>query len=173
MACSGFEARRPSDVPPAAPAALLDHGRDMTGLDAALAGAQRGDGEAFRALLADRSAELTVLLDSFRGTQEWGVKMYLEPWADGVGDDAFGSPAGEPGRSPRWGQAEEDAERIGHALSDIAVATRRHPFPTRGSAAAPDAWCSTAPTCSTPGGHPSSRRSSSRLPRSTPPCGPT
>jgi hypothetical protein len=86
------------------------------------------DEATIRELLAERHAELIVLLDSFRGTQEWGVKMYVEPWADGVGDETFGG-LGSPGRWPRWHRAEEDAERIGYALSDIAVATRRHPFP--------------------------------------------
>jgi Gas vesicle synthesis protein GvpL/GvpF len=87
------------------------------------------DDTMIRVLLAERHAELTVLLDSFRGTQEWGVKMYLEPWADGAGDDTFSSLVGEPCQWPRWGRAEEDAERIGYVLSDMAVATRRHPFP--------------------------------------------
>jgi len=82
-----------------------------------------------RVLLAERHAELTVLLDSLRGTQEWGVKMYLEPWADGAGNDTFGSLAAESCQWPRWARAEEDAERIGYVLSDMAVATRRHPFP--------------------------------------------
>jgi hypothetical protein len=87
------------------------------------------DDTTIRVLLAERHAELTVLLDSLRGTQEWGVKMYLEPWADGAGDGTFSSLAGQPCQWPRWARAEEDAERIGYALSDIAVATRRHPFP--------------------------------------------
>jgi hypothetical protein len=87
------------------------------------------DDTTIRVLLAERHAELTVLLDSLRGTQEWGVKMYLEPWADGAGDGAFSTLAGEPCQWPRWARAEEDAERIGYVLSDIAVATRRHPFP--------------------------------------------
>jgi hypothetical protein len=87
------------------------------------------DDTTIRVLLAERHAELTVLLDSLRGTQEWGVKMYLEPWADGAGDGTFSSLAGGPCQWPRWARAEEDAERIGYALSDIAVATRRHPFP--------------------------------------------
>jgi hypothetical protein len=82
-----------------------------------------------RVLLAERHAELIVLLDSFRGTQEWGVKMYLEPWADGAGNDTFSSLAAESCQWPRWARAEEDAERIGYVLSEIAVATRRHPFP--------------------------------------------
>jgi Gas vesicle synthesis protein GvpL/GvpF len=82
-----------------------------------------------RVLLAERHAELSVLLDSFRGTQEWGVKMYLEPWADGAGDATFGSLAADSCQWPRWARAEEDAERIGYVLSDMAVATRRHPFP--------------------------------------------
>jgi len=87
------------------------------------------DDTTIRVLLAERHAEFTVLLDSFRGTQEWGVKMYLEPWADGAGDAAFGTLHGESCQWPRWGRAEEDAERIGYVLSDLAVATRRHPFP--------------------------------------------
>jgi hypothetical protein len=87
------------------------------------------DDTTIRVLLAERHAELTVLLDSFRGTQEWGVKMYLEPWADGADEVVFTSLAGEPCQWPRWARAEEDAERIGYVLSDMAVATRRHPFP--------------------------------------------
>jgi hypothetical protein len=86
------------------------------------------DDTTIRVLLAERHADLTVLLDSFRGTQEWGVKMYLEPWADGAGDRTFSTLDGESCQWPCWGRAEEDAERIGYVLSDIAVATRRHPF---------------------------------------------
>jgi gas vesicle protein GvpL/GvpF len=65
-----------------------------------------------RTLLTQRSAEFEVLLETFRGTQEWGVKVYAEPGADGAGAD---------------GSAEACAEVIDRALSGIAIATRRHP----------------------------------------------
>ena len=67
------------------------------------------DDATIRMLLAERRAELTDMLQVFAGRQEWGVKVYVEPW----------SHAGVA--------AEACAEEIGEALSAIAVATRRHP----------------------------------------------
>ncbi len=67
-------------------------------------------------LLAQRSVELTLMLESFRGRQEWDVKIYVGSGPDGSSTD-----------SP-WGIfAAERAERIGRALSSFAVATRRRP----------------------------------------------
>jgi hypothetical protein len=67
------------------------------------------DDETVAALLAERHSELMIMLESFRGTQEWDVKVYVEPR-----DDAD--------------NLRTCAEEIGHALSGIAVATRRRPF---------------------------------------------
>jgi hypothetical protein len=84
-------------------------------------------------LLAERRSELAVLLQSFRGTQEWGVKVHLEPAADDrqpVPAAAALSQHGDvPIAEPRWQQAEACAEKIDRALSGIAIATRRHPAP--------------------------------------------
>jgi Gas vesicle synthesis protein GvpL/GvpF len=106
-----------------------------------------------RALLAERYAELTFLLQSFQGTEEWGVKVHMESWPDSSGDDpcapsfsgpafsgpafsgpafsgpAFSGPDGVPVRQPRWQQAEACADKIDRALNGIAIATRRHPAP--------------------------------------------
>src|SRR5258706_14614768 len=82
-------------------------------------------------LLAARRAELTEMLQDFTGRQEWGVKLYVEPWAPRDGSAAMS--ASEQDRLPRqewrWVTAEAWAEKIGRALSAIAVATRRHPAP--------------------------------------------
>jgi Gas vesicle synthesis protein GvpL/GvpF len=91
------------------------------------------DDATIRLLLAERHTELSVLLESFRGTQEWGVKVYVQPWADGAECDPFTDATSEPGSllamEPLWAKAEACAEDIGQALSDIAVATRRRPSP--------------------------------------------
>jgi hypothetical protein len=73
------------------------------------------DDETIAALLAERHSELTIMLESFRGTQEWDVKVYVEPWDENL----FWSGRDDP--------VEACAEEIGHALSGIAVATRRRP----------------------------------------------
>ena len=67
-------------------------------------------------LLAQRSVELTLMLESFRGRQEWDAKIYVEPAAGG---NRAGSLCGT--------LAAEHAERIARALSTLAVATRRRP----------------------------------------------
>jgi hypothetical protein len=88
-----------------------------------------------RALLAERYAELTFLLQSFEGTEEWGVKVHMESWPDSPGDDPYAvsssssGPDGLPVRQPRWQQAEACADKIDRALNGIAIATRRHPAP--------------------------------------------
>jgi hypothetical protein len=105
------------------------------------------DDETVRTLLAQSSAEFAVMLDSFRGTEEWGVKVYLGPEVDedGPGRAGAGTPdlawcrgLGRPLEDP-WpheslaepdpalGDAEACAVMIDRALSGIAVATRRHP----------------------------------------------
>jgi hypothetical protein len=84
------------------------------------------DDTTIRGLLAERRAELAVMVESLRGTQEWGVKVYVEPCERLIGplrDDAL------PSLEPLWAQAEACAEEIGQALSDIAVATRHRPPP--------------------------------------------
>jgi hypothetical protein len=78
------------------------------------------DDGVIRKLLARRRGELTLMLESFRDTQEWDVKIYVELGPDDGGED----PASH---SPRWTLAAERAERIARALSGIAVATRRRP----------------------------------------------
>jgi hypothetical protein len=84
------------------------------------------DDATIRGLLGERHADLAVMVESFRGTQEWGVKLYVDPY------DPLIEPAGEdrlPVLEPLWVQAERCAEDIGQALSDIAVATRHRPSP--------------------------------------------
>ncbi|HEU5420483.1 MAG TPA: GvpL/GvpF family gas vesicle protein [Streptosporangiaceae bacterium] len=76
------------------------------------------DDGTIRSLLAEHRTDLADLLATFRDTQEWGVKVYLEPRADGV-------PDGEP----RWPRAEEQAAEIDRVLSEIALDSRRHPAP--------------------------------------------
>ena len=92
-----------------------------------------------RVLLAERLAELTVMLESFRGTEEWGVKVRVEPWADGGDDDpgaaaSSSEPDGTTVWGPRWQEAEDYAQEIDRTLSDIAIATQRHaaPYPRFG-----------------------------------------
>src|SRR6185437_8878517 len=100
------------------------------------------DDETIATLLNKRYVELTVTLDSFRGTQEWDVKVYLKPrrgadddvWLDmGSADLTSIDAARESGQSPDdvspWATLEACAERIGSKLSRIAVATRRRPSP--------------------------------------------
>jgi hypothetical protein len=81
------------------------------------------DDATIRNLLAQRRAELTRMLESFRDKQEWDVKIYVEPGLDGTGDYSSR-------HSPRWtlaAEITERAERIAHALSRIAIKTRRRP----------------------------------------------
>jgi hypothetical protein len=90
------------------------------------------DDATIRTLLAAHRAELTTMLQAFSGRQEWGVKVYAKPWTDTAGGSTATAP-GEPGPRPggewRWVTAEAWAEKIGQALSTIAVATRRNPSP--------------------------------------------
>lgn len=109
------------------------------------------DDQTVCSLLGRSRAEFTVMLESFRGTEEWGVKVYL-----GAADEAQDGPASpedvtttldaageaadvlttrqhEPSRpedglaetAPDRDDAEACAEVIDRALSGIAVATRR------------------------------------------------
>jgi hypothetical protein len=78
------------------------------------------DDATIRNLLAQRHAELTRMLESFRDRQEWDVKIYVDFGRDGTGHDY-------PRHSPRWTLAEERAEWIAQALSSIAIKTRRRP----------------------------------------------
>lgn len=95
------------------------------------------DDETIAALLARRYLELATTLESFRGTQEWDVKVYLKPskHADdhGVLDLTSIDGAGEPCQAgdelPPWTTLEACADEIGRKLSRIAVATRRRPSP--------------------------------------------
>jgi hypothetical protein len=83
------------------------------------------DDATIRILLAERHTELAVRVESFRGTQEWGVKVYVEPYDPIIGLAGEGPPSLEP----LWVQAAVCAEEIGQALSDVAVATRHRPSP--------------------------------------------
>ncbi|HET7017118.1 MAG TPA: GvpL/GvpF family gas vesicle protein [Streptosporangiaceae bacterium] len=100
------------------------------------------DDETIATLLIRRYVELTIRLDSLRGTQEWDVKVYLKPrrgsdddvWLDlGSADLASLDAARESGQAPDdispWTALEACAEQIGSKLSRIAVATRRRPSP--------------------------------------------
>lgn len=105
------------------------------------------DDQTVRTLLGQSGAEFMVILESFRGTEEWGVKVYA-----GAGDEAPDGPAAQPGdvtapqddltsaqgdvtapqdalgsqvEVPNRDDAEACAEVIDRALSGIAVATRR------------------------------------------------
>jgi gas vesicle protein GvpL/GvpF len=113
------------------------------------------DDQTVRALLARSSAEFLVMLESFRGTEEWGVKVYVglaemdsllgRPAVPGQpSGNPLDGPVSQPGPAPwpaGWvtgtglaqpepaldGDAEACAAMIDRALSGIAVATRRHP----------------------------------------------
>jgi Gas vesicle synthesis protein GvpL/GvpF len=93
------------------------------------------DDTTIRALLAERHAELATLLQRFRGTQEWGVRVYLEPWADRAHDGPCAAAARHPGDGdlavwePRWQRSQACAADIDHALSSLASAVRRHAAP--------------------------------------------
>lgn len=110
------------------------------------------DDETVRGLLAQSSAEFLVMLESFRGTEEWGVKVYVglaetdspvvpgQPSASPLEDAPLSRPgpaswpagwvagSGLAGPEPTLDEdAEACATMIDRALSGIAVATRRHP----------------------------------------------
>jgi hypothetical protein len=91
------------------------------------------DDATIRTLLAAHRAELTTMLQAFSGRQEWGVKVYAKPWANAASGSGATVPGeldpSRPGREWRWVTAEAWAEKIGQALSAIAVATRRNPSP--------------------------------------------
>lgn len=89
------------------------------------------DDETVGALLAEHHDELTLLLDSLRGTQEWGVQVYLRPAVGAAvpagvmaaGGDGFASPY-QP-----WVEAEYSADQIDRVLSDLSLVSRRQPAP--------------------------------------------
>ena len=68
------------------------------------------DAGTVRALLARRHGEFAGMLDRFRNTVEWGMQNY-----------------GPAGPAEAVQRAEDFADAIDSALSDIAVATRRQP----------------------------------------------
>ena len=68
------------------------------------------DDDTVRALLARRHGEFAGMLDRFRNTVEWGMQIY-----------------GPAGPAEAVERAEDFADAIDSALSDIAVATRRQP----------------------------------------------
>lgn len=77
-------------------------------------------------LLSEHREELAELLDSLRGTEEWGVQVYLGP----AGGDAAAAPGpgrADPGQS--WIEAEASAWEIDRTLAGISVAARRQPSP--------------------------------------------
>ena len=109
------------------------------------------DDPTVRGLLAGGSAEFTATLESLRGTEEWGVKVYLGPAGqapDGAADavtapqdavpgldaepflgaDGPSPPGGSPAKAaPDRNDVEACAEVIDRAFSGIAVAARREP----------------------------------------------
>lgn len=90
------------------------------------------DDDTIRALLSGHHDELSRLLRSFAGMQEWGVKVYLQTGTATADDACTGEPAGpEEGTSqqPRWQKAEACARQIDTELSDMAIEARRHPAP--------------------------------------------
>jgi hypothetical protein len=108
------------------------------------------DDQTVRALLGQSSAEFAVILDSFRGTEEWGVRLYAGADEAAAPQAAQAGPAGglaalsslgdrlaghrEPGRPdgdlitpmPAAENAEAVAEMIDRALTGIAIASRHH-----------------------------------------------
>jgi gas vesicle protein GvpL/GvpF len=82
------------------------------------------DDQTVRALLAEDGAEFAVMLESFRGTEEWGIKVYLGLGKEAA-DDAVTAP--QDAIPALEGGAEACAEVIDRALSGIAVAARRQP----------------------------------------------
>lgn len=98
------------------------------------------DDDTVSALLAEHHAELTELLESLRGTQEWGVQVYLRPAvgeavpasvAAGIaaGVSAGGDGTRLTGPQQPWLEAEASANSIDRVLSDIAIVSRRQPAP--------------------------------------------
>ncbi len=98
------------------------------------------DDDTVSALLAEHHAELTELLESLRGTQEWGVQVYLRPAAGeavpagvtarvSTGGSAGRDGGGSTGPQQPWLEAEASADQIDRVLSDIAVVSRRQPAP--------------------------------------------
>jgi hypothetical protein len=89
--------------------------------------------DTIRALLSDHRDELSRLLRSLTGMQEWGVKVYLQTGAAAAADDTCTAEAAELGddmsQQPRWQKAEACARQIDRALSDMAIEARRHPAP--------------------------------------------
>jgi Gas vesicle synthesis protein GvpL/GvpF len=78
-----------------------------------------------RALLARRRGEFEVLLESFRGTEEWGIKVYAE---DGEHPRAAQAALRlETGGDEGIGPAMTSADTIDRALSGIAIARRHYP----------------------------------------------
>ena len=112
------------------------------------------DDQMVRTLLGRSSAEFAVILDSFRGTEEWGVKVYAgaedatsSPAAQaGPAEERAGrqdvpanlgdrvTPHDEPGRPggdlirpvPAAENAEAFAEMVDRALTGIAIAARHY-----------------------------------------------
>lgn len=89
-----------------------------------------------RALLARRREEFEVLLESFRGTEEWGIKVYAHN-----GDSTAGRAdlRLETGGDAAGGPATASADTIDRALSGIAIARRRYPSPAPKSVSGPGA----------------------------------
>ena len=90
------------------------------------------DDETVSALLAEHHAELTELLESLRGTQEWGVQVYLRPAVGAAvpaGVTVGGDGGGSTGPHQPWLEAEASANQIDRVLSDIAIVSRRQPAP--------------------------------------------
>jgi hypothetical protein len=78
-------------------------------------------------LLSEHREELAELLDSLRGTQEWGVQVYLGPVQDD--GEAAPAPGGTDAAGQSWKEAEASAWEIDRLLAGMAVAARRQPSP--------------------------------------------
>jgi len=94
------------------------------------------DDDTVSTLLAEHHAELTELLESLRGTQEWGVQVYLRPAVGeavpagvAAGVSAGGDGTRLTGPQQPWLEAEASANSIDQVLSDIAIVSRRQPAP--------------------------------------------
>jgi hypothetical protein len=113
-----------------------------------------------RVLLAERLTELAVMLESFRGTEEWGVKVHVEPWTDGGDGDPGAVSSSDPDGTPVRGRAgrkqrttpRRSTERSATSPSRPGGTPRR----TRASATSRDGRCTAASTCSTPSAPPNS-----------------
>ncbi|HWG61654.1 MAG TPA: GvpL/GvpF family gas vesicle protein [Streptosporangiaceae bacterium] len=79
------------------------------------------DDATVRALLAQRRGEFAEMLATFRNTEEWGLKIYVEPGAEASADDEETAHA--------WEEVDACADMIDRTLNGIAITGRRNPSP--------------------------------------------